>query len=119
MATHTHPARTHVLVGIAATIAFLAAAALLTPEQSPILPIEISVVLAALGAWFGLRGSRTSLAVLTVFAILLVLLTVHIITGDVGSSGPRELVPDFLILCSSLFIAGRGVLGLARKPVHA
>jgi hypothetical protein len=118
MATHTHPARTHVLVGIAATIAFLAAAALLTPEQSPILPIEISVVLAALGAWFGLRGSRTSLAVLTVFATLLVLLTVHI-TGDVGSSGARELVPDFLILISSGFVAGRGVLGLVRKPVHA
>lgn len=40
-------------------------------------------------------------------------------TGDVGSSGAREVVPDFLILCSSPFVAGRGVLGLVRKPAQA
>ncbi len=119
MAIHAHPARRPVLGGIALTVTFLATAALLTPEQSPILPIEISVVLAALGAWFALRGSRISLGVLTAFAALLVLLTVHIITGDVGSSGAREVVPDFLILFSSVFVAGRGARGLARRRARA
>ena len=119
MATHSHPARTPVLGGIALTVIFLVAAALITPEQSPILPIEISVVLAALGTWFALRGSRISLGALTVFAALLILLTVHIITGDVGSSGAREVVPDFLILLSTGFVAGRGALGLARERAQA
>ena len=43
----TNPARTPIIVGVAATVVLLITAALLTPDQSPILPIEISVVLVA------------------------------------------------------------------------
>lgn len=40
-------------------------------------------------------------------------LSVHILAGDLGSKGPRELVPDLLILVSSLAVvvsSGRCVL---------
>ncbi len=120
MATRAHSAtRTPVLSGIALTVVFLVTAAMLTPQQSPILPIEISVVFGALGVWFAVRGSRIALGVLTAFATLLVLLAVHILTGDLGSSGAREVVPDFLILISAVFVAGRGILGLARGRARA
>ncbi len=113
------PARTPILAGAAATVVLLVTAALLTPDQSPILPIEISLVLLALTAWFAVRGSRLSLGAVTVFAALLVLLSLHILTGDVGSSGVREIVPDVLILASTVFVAARGALGLARQRARA
>lgn len=91
-----------VLIATAATMVFLALAAALTPSQSPILPIEICVVLLALGGWVALRRSRPSYAVLGCFSVLLVALTVHITAGDLGDKGPRELVPDFLILATSV-----------------
>jgi hypothetical protein len=90
------------LLSVAATIAFLVVAAALTPDQSPILPIEISVVLLALGGWVALRRSRPAYVVLGGFAVLLTALTVHIVLGDLGDKGPRELVPDFLILGACL-----------------
>ena len=111
----TNPARTPILVGVAATVVLLITAAVLTPGQSPILPIEISVVLIGLTAWFALRGSRLSLGAVTVFAALLVLLSLHILTGDAGSSGAREIVPDVLILASTAFVAARGALLMARR----
>ncbi|MGZ4627121.1 MAG: hypothetical protein ACXV3S_12675, partial [Kineosporiaceae bacterium] len=60
------------------------------------LPIEISVVLAVLGAWLLIRRSRAAAGTCAV-ANLALALTVHILLGDLGSSGPRELVPDVLL----------------------
>jgi hypothetical protein len=108
-----HPTRP-ILTSSAATIAFLMLAAALTPEQSPILPIEISVVLAALTAWAVLRGSRLSHVVLAVFGLLLTALTVHILAGDLGEKGARELVPDVLILGASVAVAFSSVRGALR-----
>ncbi|HEX6514497.1 MAG TPA: hypothetical protein VF049_02915 [Nocardioidaceae bacterium] len=110
----TTAARTRVLGGILLTVVFLAGAALLTPDQNPILPIELSAVLVLLAGWFGLRKSRAALVAITVFCTLLVLLSAHIITGDLGSSGANELVPDFLILGSGLFVVVSGVAALRR-----
>lgn len=79
-------------------IAFLLTAAALTPEQNPAMPLELSVLLAALIAWVLIRRSRAAAVTTTVFTALLLLLTVHILLGDIGEKGPRELVPDTLIL---------------------
>lgn len=103
--------RSAVLAGVAALILLLVLAALLTPEQSPILPIELSVVLAAIGAWCGLRGSRAAFTTAAVFTLLLALLSAHILLGDLGEKGARELVPDVLILAAS--IATCAVAGVA------
>lgn len=95
-------------------IALLLTAAALTPEQSPILPIEISVVLAVLGIWMAVRRSRVAAGVCAVASLGLVALTVHILLGDLGSSGPRELVPDVLLLIS--FTAGAVAGAVAARP---
>ena len=94
-----------ILVSVAATIACLVLAAALTPDQSPILPIEISVVLLALTGWVALRRSRPAYVVLGGFAVLLTALTVHILVGDLGDKGAREVVPDVLVLASALATA--------------
>jgi hypothetical protein len=81
-------------------IALLLLAAALTPEQNPALPIELSVLLAGLTAWVLVRRSRAAALGCTVFTTLMLLLTVHILIGDIGEKGPRELVPDILLLVS-------------------
>lgn len=81
-------------------IALLMLAAALTPDQNPALPIELSVLLAGLGAWVLVRRSRASSITCTIFTALMLLLTVHILVGDMGDKGPRELVPDVLLLVS-------------------
>lgn len=81
-------------------IALLLTAAALTPDQSPILPFELSALLAVLTVWVAVRRSRTAAAVCAVASLGLVALTVHIVLGDLGSSGPHEIVPDFLLLAS-------------------
>ncbi len=107
-----------VLAAVAACVAGLVLAAALTPEQSPILPIEVCVVLAALGTWVWFRGSRPSYAAVAAAGVLLTALTVHILTGDVaGSTGARELVPDVVVLAATLALvatAGRALLREAR-----
>jgi hypothetical protein len=103
-----------VVASIAATIAGLALAAGLTPDQSPVLPIEIGVVLLAIGGWVWLRGSRPALGTALVFGGLLTALTLHILVGDLqAATGPRELVPDVLVLASTLAV----VAGSARELV--
>ena len=99
-------------------IGLLATAAALTPEQSPILPIEISVVLAVLGAWLLIRRSRAAAAVCAAVNLALVALTVHILMGDLGSSGPRELVPDWLLLAGFATSTVVGVLALRARPAQ-
>ncbi len=95
------------------------AAAALTPEQSPILPIEISVVLAVFGAWLLIRRSRAAAATCAVVNLALVALTVHILLGDLGSSGPRELVPDWLLLVSFAASAVAGAtVALRGRPAR-
>ena len=85
---------------LALDIALLMTAAALTPEQNPALPIELSVLLAGLGTWMLVRRSRAAAVTCTVFTTLMLLLTVHILVGDIGDKGPRELVPDTLLLLS-------------------
>jgi hypothetical protein len=103
-----------VLVGVAVTVAGLALAAGLTPDQSPILPIEISIVLALLAGWVGLRSSRAAFAAVAVFTLLLTVLSIHILVGDLdASTGARELVPDVIVLASAAvtsYAAGRCLL---------
>jgi hypothetical protein len=108
-----------ILTSTTATIAFLALAAALTPDQSPILPIEISVVLGALTAWAVLRGSRLSRVVLAAFALLLTALSIHIFAGDVGEKGARELVPDVLVLTASVAVVLSSVRGALRPRALA
>lgn len=99
-----------VLTGIGALVALLALAALLTPEQSPALVIELCAVLVAIGAWCAVRRSRAALVVAAVFTLLLVLLSAHILAGDLGEKGARELVPDVLMLLASLGTCAAAVL---------
>lgn len=94
-------------------IALLMTAAALTPEQNPALPIELSVLLAALGAWVLVRRSRAAAVTCTVFTTLMLLLTVHILIGDVGEKGARELVPDTLLLVS--FAASVGAAAVSSR----
>lgn len=103
-----------VLASIAATVAGLVLAAALTPDQSPILPIELCVVLCGIAAWVAWRPRRPALATAAVFAALLAALSVHILVGDLDAgTGARELVPDVLVLGSAVAVvvtAGRRVL---------
>ena len=95
-------------------------AAVLTPDQSPILPLEISMVLAALAGWVAWRRSRIAFGALGGFAILLVALTLHILVGDIdASTGARELVPDVLILGAGIALVANAVRALRRTPVAA
>ena len=85
---------------LAIDIALLMSAAALTPDQNPALPIELSVLLAGLAGWVLARRSRAAAITCTIFTALMLLLTVHILVGDVGDKGPREIVPDVLLLIS-------------------
>lgn len=115
-----NPYRRAVLTCIGATIAGLVLAAALTPDQSPILPIELIVVLTALGTWVALRPQRPATITLSVFGALLTALCVHILAGDLSASkGPQELVPDVVVLAGSIAVtvtAGRAGL---RRPTRA
>lgn len=98
-------------------VVFLLLAAALTPEQSPILPLELSVVLVGLVAWVLARRSRAAAVTAAVLTGLFVLLTVHILVGDLGEKGPRELVPDVLLLASFSGSVVAGVLA-SRKSAR-
>lgn len=91
-------------------IALLILAAALTPEQNPALPIELSVLLAGLAIWVLTRRSRAAAVTCTVFTALVLLLTVHILIGDIGNKGARELVPDTLLLISFAASVGAAVV---------
>jgi hypothetical protein len=107
-----------VLVSVGATIVALLLAAALAPDQSPILPIEISVVLLVLAGWVALRRSRPAAVVLGCFAVLLTALAVHIVAGDLGDKGARELVPDFLVLGAALStVVSAGRLAFPRRAL--
>jgi hypothetical protein len=109
-----------VLTSIGATIAGLVLAAALTPDQSPILPIELIVVLVALGTWAALRPHRPAMVTLSVFGALLTVLTIHILTGDLSASkGARELVPDVVVLASALAVTGTAGRAAFRRTTRA
>lgn len=111
-----NPHRRPVLTSMGAAIAGLVLAAALTPEQSPILPIELIIVLAALGTWAALRPHRPAMITLSVFGGLLTVLCIHILAGDISASkSAQELVPDVVVLVSALAItATAGRAGLRR-----
>ena len=88
-----------IVIGIAATIVLLlVGAALVYPEQSPIMPIQVSVVLALLAGWLAWRRSRAALRVVAWFCGLLAVFGLHPFVGDLGTMALDEVVPDVLIV---------------------
>lgn len=96
-----HP---RVVVADAVCCATLLIVAALTPEgQTPIMPLQLTAVFAALGVWVAWRGSRASVRTIGVLGGLLALFALHPLTGDV-TGGAFELVGDVVALLGALLL---------------
>jgi hypothetical protein len=89
------------------------------PGQSPILPLEIGVLMFALLAWVLVRRSRAAFVTMTVFAGLLLALAVKVLLGDaLGDAGARQLVTDIPVLIAVGALFRFALLG-ARRATRA
>jgi hypothetical protein len=101
------------------TFALLMLTVTVVPGQSPILPLEIGVLMFALLAWVLVRRSRASFVTMTVFAGLLLALAVKVLLGDAfGDAGARQLVTDVPVLFAVAALFRFAVLG-ARRATRA
>lgn len=103
-----------VVATILAVIATLVLVVRLNSAQSQAAVLQYGVPLLLLAAWVWWRGSRASLVTtMVVGGLFSILSTVILITDGMDSVGPREIVPDVLVLAAALatmLTAGREVL---------
>jgi hypothetical protein len=101
------------------TFALLMLTVTVVPGQSPILPLEIGVLMFALLAWVLVRRSRAAFVTMTVFAGLLLALAVKVLLGDaLGDAGARQLVTDIPVLIAVGALFRFALLG-ARRATRA
>lgn len=94
--TQRHPAPVRALA-IAAVTSFglLMLTVTVVPNQSPILPLEIGVLMFALMGWVLARRSRAAFVAMSIFAGLLFALTLKVLLGDlIDAEGARQLATD-------------------------
>jgi hypothetical protein len=71
------------------TFALLMLTVTVVPGQSPILPLEIGVLMFALLAWVLVHRSRAAFVTMTVFAGLLLAIAIKVLLGDACGDAVR------------------------------
>jgi len=108
------PLRPLVITSVA-TFALLMLTVTVVPGQSPILPLEIGVLMFALLAWVLVRRSRAAFVTMSAFAGLLLVLAVEVLLGDAfGDAGARQLVTDVPVLFAVAALFRFALLGARR-----